>query len=1011
MPCEIILANETLFVGGKDKIAAYSQANGDKIWQANIEGKAYGLAVSDGRLFVSTDEGKIYCFSAGEKKYQTSKKDNPNIGKVRRKPTKINESELLDCWEFDKDFMSKRELYNRGKRNMPAKILGKINFVQAGKFSALDCDGSSTTIRIANDISKIKLPIKDITVCAWVRIDKPITWGGIIGAFQDNGKYERGWILGYYNKKFYFAVAGQNGNGRLTYLKSPTEFELGRWYHVCGAYDGKSLKLFIDGRQVSKSETQKGNINYPPKAFYEIGAYHDKDEYNRVTGAINEIRVYAKALSAEQIQKQFENKSKGFPKIIVKKTKFYELAIGPYLQFTDYDKAKICWQTKEAAPTILEYFDTDSSNRKLIRKEILKLTRQHEICLDKLKRNNLYKYHIIIKINGKEKRTKDYDIDTFFNYETKSIKPKESPFDNNESYRKLAQAILSEIDFDKGICIVVNAGEGILAYELAKQSKMFVIGIDDDTKAIETGREKLINAGAYGTRLYLRYIKDMNRIPFTKCSADLIVISDSTFDAKTTEHLKKILKPDGGILITYKKGIVKTIKKGKLKGTGNWVHMYGNIGNAGWNGETLAGAKKTEDFYTQWVGRPGPRFRQDRQGRESSPLAVNGLLFEEGLNHIIAINAYNGTILWTIEAEGVNRFNVLRDCCNWCADDDYIYLAVRDKCWQISAKKGQIQKFYELNLEGTNRKFQYEWDYVGRYENMLLGSAVRKGAIYRQWWGNIGWYDWRNDSIRAKVCSDNLFALDAKTGKKIWIYHNGVIISSSVVVGNGRIYFLESRNKKVLADKRRKIADPKLWDDLFLIALDAKTGKQIWQQQPDIMPGIEVVYTAYSNKRIVICTSKGKPGAKKKDKIKGYYNLTVYNADKGDFLWQRNFPWKSDNHGGHLSRPVVLNDVIYIRPRAFTLNEGNEIKTYNFWGACGTYSAYKHGLIFRRGGIISIWALPDGKTVSDWHRLRPNCWLSAIPACGMLLAPEGGGGCSCGIWMETSVGFIPQNAR
>ena len=29
-----------------------------------------------------------------------------------------------------------------------------------------------------------------------------------------------------------------------------------------------------------------------------------------------------------------------------------------------------------------------------------------------------------------------------------------------------------------------------------------------------------------------------------------------------------------------------------------------------------------------------------------------------------------------------------------------------------------------------------------------------------------------------------------------------------------------------------------------------------------------------------------------------------------------------------------------------------------------------------------------------------------VPA-GLLLSPEGGGGCSCGSWMETSIGFIP----
>ncbi len=1006
VPCEIIAAGDTLFVGGRNKVMAYNRQDGKKVWQWNVEGKAYSLSAGDGRLFVSTDAGYIYCFAAGDKRYQIASSNKEQV-KARRKPTKLNEAGLLDCFEFDKDFMSGRELYNRGNRNLPAKIWGKIKFIEAGKYSALDCDGSSTTIRIADDTSKIKLPVKDITVSAWVRVDKPVTWGGIIGAFQDNGSYERGWVLGYYKKKFYFAIASKEGNGRLTYLKDRSDFELGSWHYIVGSYDGNIMKLYIDGKVVASSSKQKGDIKYPPKAFYEIGAYHDKDEYNRLTGAIYAVRVYERVLPTSQIKREYESKAKGFPKEVKNRKNFYDVAIGPYLQFTDYDKAVVRWQTKQACPTILEYFDTDTN--KIIRKINDTKGTVHEVSLSGLKRNHLYKYHVVVDINGQKKFTKDFDIDTFFNYELYSINPPKSPFEQSSSqYSKLAEEILSKIDFRKGVCLVIGAGEGQLAYELARRSKFYVAGIDDDKSKIDSGRKKLLKSGVYCSRLYLRCVDNIKELDFPKCSANLVVANADKLPANASE----LLTPINGVLVVYNaNGIIDVKKRGKLKGTGTWVHMYGNIGNAGWNGETLAGAKQVSDFDTQWVGRPGPRFRQDRQGRESSPLAINGRLFEEGLNHIIAIDAYNGTILWSIEAEGVNRFNVLRDCCNWCADDKYIYLVVRDKCWKISQLNGSIDKFYNLNLKGTNSKYKYEWDYIGRYDNVLLGSAVRKGSIYRQWWGNIGWYDWRNDSIRAKVCSDNLFALDVKTGKTLWTYHNGVIISSTVVVGDGHIYFLESRNKKIIADKKRKIANPKLWDDVFMVALDVKTGKKLWEYRPDIMPGIEVVYMVYGDKHIAICTSKGKAGAKKKDKIKGYYNLTVYKPEKDGFVWQRNFPWHSDHHGGHLSRPVIIDGIIYVRPRAFTLNEGNEIKTYNFWGACGTYSAYKYGLIFRRGGVISIWAVPNGKIVSGWKRLRPSCWLSAIPACGMMLAPEGGGGCSCGVWMETSVGFIPRKAK
>ncbi|HIA19134.1 MAG TPA: hypothetical protein EYN70_06895, partial [Planctomycetaceae bacterium] len=37
---------------------------GQQIWQAKVDGDAVGLVVDDGRLYVSTDQGKIYGFEA-----------------------------------------------------------------------------------------------------------------------------------------------------------------------------------------------------------------------------------------------------------------------------------------------------------------------------------------------------------------------------------------------------------------------------------------------------------------------------------------------------------------------------------------------------------------------------------------------------------------------------------------------------------------------------------------------------------------------------------------------------------------------------------------------------------------------------------------------------------------------------------------------------------------------------------------------------------------------------------
>ena len=64
-PYALILADGALIAGGDGKVMAVDASSGKELWRRDIPGKAYGLAVSGGQLFVSTDEGTIHCFADG----------------------------------------------------------------------------------------------------------------------------------------------------------------------------------------------------------------------------------------------------------------------------------------------------------------------------------------------------------------------------------------------------------------------------------------------------------------------------------------------------------------------------------------------------------------------------------------------------------------------------------------------------------------------------------------------------------------------------------------------------------------------------------------------------------------------------------------------------------------------------------------------------------------------------------------------------------------------------------
>ncbi len=63
-PHDLILAGNTLFAGGDDRVVAFDAASGKELGSVPVTGRAYGLVAANGRLFASTDRGTIHCFKA-----------------------------------------------------------------------------------------------------------------------------------------------------------------------------------------------------------------------------------------------------------------------------------------------------------------------------------------------------------------------------------------------------------------------------------------------------------------------------------------------------------------------------------------------------------------------------------------------------------------------------------------------------------------------------------------------------------------------------------------------------------------------------------------------------------------------------------------------------------------------------------------------------------------------------------------------------------------------------------
>lgn len=164
---------------------------------------------------------------------------------------------------------------------------------------AISFNGSSNYIRLNNNTA---LDTQTPTVEVWVKTN---------ATTQNGFWFEKGLV----NTQYSLFQEGANiqwrqrlADGTLTNLSTTTAsfMNTSSWFHVVGTYISGSRKLYINGVQVN-SDGQGGTLATNSGGMT-IGEFGGADY--RYNGSIDVVRVYSKALSAAEVQQNF-NAQKG----------------------------------------------------------------------------------------------------------------------------------------------------------------------------------------------------------------------------------------------------------------------------------------------------------------------------------------------------------------------------------------------------------------------------------------------------------------------------------------------------------------------------------------------------------------------------------------------------------------------------------------------------------------------------------------------------------------------------
>jgi outer membrane protein assembly factor BamB len=461
------------------------------------------------------------------------------------------------------------------------------------------------------------------------------------------------------------------------------------------------------------------------------------------------------------------------------------------------------------------------------------------------------------------------------------IKPEvgSAAFSGSSRFREAVRNILGHT-VKRGFALVLGAGEGRLAWELAKQSELAVVVVEHDAKRRDRIRAKLDRAGM-SRRVS---VVDWKYADLPDYFANVVVSEEIMQTGKLSapaDEVMRVLRPAGGVLLlsTDKgfnanaylsgtdapralraaNGSLWKITRPKLEGAGSWTGLYGNVANTGSSPDEHADGP----FGVLWYGEPGSRNMPDRHARSVSPLAVNGRMFIQGEEIVMAYDSYNGTFLWERKIPGAVRVRVDVDGSNLTATDDALFVAAADSVHQLDAQTGRTVREYPVPKakDGKARR----WAYIAAVDGLLIGSAAEplRNQYGFVWNGMIADGKWkpneqipeaiRNIKMRDKsslpdylkkrfpvpderalnlfkrdgldwkysnpypgwlpdhtvtsvadtiLTSESIFAYDIRNGRLLWEHSGKDIPNISISLGEGKVFFVQDD----ITDEEKKAA-------------------------------------------------------------------------------------------------------------------------------------------------------------------------------------------------------------
>ncbi|MFC1497596.1 PQQ-binding-like beta-propeller repeat protein, partial [Verrucomicrobiota bacterium] len=597
--------------------------------------------------------------------------------------------------------------------------------------------------------------------------------------------------------------------------------------------------------------------------------------------------------------------------------------------------------------------------------------------------------------------------------------------------QKLSEQIIANSGIKSGYCLMLGSGNGELLCDLIKKTDLTIYCMEPDKEKAGKVRKMLDQAGWQGARAAVHH-GSFDKLPYNPYFANLIVWGDtigSSIDKLSASELYRVLRPYGGTAIQLansdsvksttawlKAGGVADdevsngsfgvkVKRGKIPGSREWTHSHANIGR------TASSEDEAVKFPlgVLWFGGPGPERIVERHARAPVPVFAGGVLYIQGRSDLIAVDAYNGREMWNLKLPGLMRPHPGIRGGNIVADKKHVYCIQGLSCLQIN-HAGEVSRKFTVSVDEQQKTVMYgvkdkskksgkkniTWEYLGITDSYVIGTL------------SLGSGNGRPVEINRPL-NKYIFVFDKNNGDLLWNYKLDQFVIPTAIVADGKQVFVLDRTPEVKYQEMKRRGLEEFSSQLK--ALDLRSGEIVWTTK-----GVPPSAKSLMLKNGVIVGGPS-PTEIREDLYDGVH---AYSASNGKPLWSLDMAdrsWNSDRNQ-YVLYQFIVGDTVYL-PEAYDLSTGKEQypwknpltgeqDRYGVFGInfCTTVAAAKN-IVTYRSASVAFQEIEKNSGVRWLPEIRPSCWISVIPAGGLMLAPEGSSTCRCPYNYKTSVALYP----